>query len=460
MPVNRTCHGECFFDPGNPWYQYANCPGSTEHCFRLYNKCNYLRKDSCPNLAEFSRRECERPDTLPWTLCNRKGLVNCKGTRKAQCVAERKLCDGRYDCLDRSDESGCDDGFESKIATDEALDVLLPRVKEDAEGREESSIYLMRELCTGRLKTEDLDILSLFTPCNGPYTSGFAIGRELGEESYNTSESLSSKWHRPRYGLVCIRGYDWCQDYPRNDLVDVARVCPLLTTILQDRRLCTNPNLWEGVDCNYSRDIRCSNLPGKCLEVFCMCGQRCGCKDQSHMVCDNSADCKECRCRDQAMWTCRDNATCVHKALICDGHEQCADGSDEEEAVCSQCPHGMSLNSAATFSCTHRYTGRKICAVPCDGVDDLCLDNEDEQCKGFGFLIVALLTVFLILVTMVVGEFLFQLEESGNVFSDIRLASDEPEWFRFAEEIMEGFSVPANGDECVRRRHSPRGRQR
>ncbi len=32
------------------------------------------------------------------------------------------------------------------------------------------------------------------------------------------------------------------------------------------------------------------------------------------------------------------------------------------------------------IQCAHKYTGRPICATPCDGLDDLCLDNADEQC--------------------------------------------------------------------------------
>ena len=39
--------------------------------------------------------------------------------------------------------------------------------------------------------------------------------------------------------------------------------------------------------------------------------------------------------------------------------------------------------SLATYQCTHEVTGRSICAVPCDGVLELCKDNADEP-KDFG----------------------------------------------------------------------------
>ena len=56
----------------------------------------------------------------------------------------------------------------------------------------------------------------------------------------------------------------------------------------------------------------------------------------------------------------------------------------------------------ATFPCTHKVTGRPICAVPCDGVFELCKDDADEQCEGPGLMMVLVYTfvaalVFLLL---------------------------------------------------------------
>ncbi len=35
----------------------------------------------------------------------------------------------------------------------------------------------------------------------------------------------------------------------------------------------------------------------------------------------------------------------------------------------------------ASYPCKHRYTGRTICAIPCNDMDDLCLDSSDEECE-------------------------------------------------------------------------------
>ena len=74
---------------------------------------------------------------------------------------------------------------------------------------------------------------------------------------------------------------------------------------------------------------------------------------------------------------------------MCDGYAQCDDESDEDPDLCNQCPkeNGWPRRPEekrwrATFKCKHRYTNRAICATPCDGIDDMCLDYADEDnCK-------------------------------------------------------------------------------
>ncbi len=55
--------------------------------------------------------------------------------------------------------------------------------------------------------------------------------------------------------------------------------------------------------------------------------------------------------------------------------------------MCSSCPRAFGYAKSgdprlASFSCRHRYTGRRICAIPCNGKDDLCLgDSDEERCE-------------------------------------------------------------------------------
>ncbi len=72
----------------------------------------------------------------------------------------------------------------------------------------------------------------------------------------------------------------------------------------------------------------------------------------------------------------------------------------------------------ATFSCKHRYTGNWICAVPCDGHDDLCEDFEDEKCDlGTSFIFIVLSVCGLLLLIIAAGESFLHFNKSKNADS-------------------------------------------
>jgi hypothetical protein len=82
------------------------------------------------------------------------------------------------------------------------------------------------------------------------------------------------------------------------------------------------------------------------------------------------------------------------------------------------------------FSISHRYTGKRICAVPCDGIDDLCLNNEDEDCQESFILLVLASLILSIALTVVIGEAVVRYlisRENGNdceLFSDVSTPGD------------------------------------
>ena len=47
-------------------------------------------------------------------------------------------------------------------------------------------------------------------------------------------------------------------------------------------------------------------------------------------------------------------------------------------------------NTLATFSCRHKVTKRAICAIPCNGITEMCEYDVDEQCQGIGLPIPAI----------------------------------------------------------------------
>ncbi len=192
---------------------------------------------------------------------------------------------------------------------------------------------------------------------------------------------------------------------------------------LNDEKLCTNKTFWENKPCG-GGGVRCTgNYPGECSIILNLqdipCSQKkvlvndfkkVNCKDNSNLVCSrykfNNAICSQ-----SLMHMCNDNVTCIHENLVCDGYTHCPDGSDEIEEVCKACPRAFGFPLAklkgATFACKHRYTGRFICSIPCDGEDDLCLDNDDEKCQQDNIIIIGIAVVILILLTITIGEIIF-----------------------------------------------------
>ena len=119
------------------------------------------------------------------------------------------------------------------------------------------------------------------------------------------------------------------------------------------------------------------------------------CPDLSDiMICKNLTVPEDRRvmCDEERYFNCEDNKTCIPSSLICDGHSQCPDSSDGNPELCMHCPRPYghpprpeSEQLLNTLTCIHRYTGRPICAIPCDGRDDLCEAFEDEKdCGGSG----------------------------------------------------------------------------
>ena len=103
-------------------------------------------------------------------------------------------------------------------------------------------------------------------------------------------------------------------------------------------------------------------------------------------------------CSEDFMFKCKDNFTCIHQSLVHDGHEHCEDGSDEANVTCND----------GQRKCTSRYSNVTICATYCDGVDDLCINDTDENdCNSPNNLNVAFV-VCLIVVTLIFGEVIYR----------------------------------------------------
>ena len=82
----------------------------------------------------------------------------------------------------------------------------------------------------------------------------------------------------------------------------------------------------------------------------------------------------------------------------------------------------------ATFSCLHRNTLKPICAIPCNGHDDMCLDYADEaDCKkSTSFIEIGLILALFVVSSLVLGEVVFRVENPKNeVNGDLKEGNSE-----------------------------------
>jgi hypothetical protein len=267
---------------------------------------------------------------------------------------------------------------------------------------------------------------------------------------------------------ICLPSSLWCQKSPDQGWVDehLLSVCPSVIGSLQNSFLCQNLTFWGNKKCPKSEVLyiheRCrGNWPSQCFSYYAgakngdgdgidneYCGYELTYATFLQSPCsDKSRGCKmfdgRAKCIGDSVEACRDNSYCLAEDSVCDGYVQCKDGSDEDPDRCKVCPRtfGFPIGKVrrATFSCRHRYTGRWICAVPCDGVDDLCQNFEDEDCKGSPFITTLFIATLLLLVTILWTEPIFRKHykkiEGKNNWFEIECHLDKS--FRIIENIRQ-----------------------
>ena len=113
IPRTSTCNGKCLAG-------YIRCPSNAEKCLKANSICGLgvhfpsTEQDffhpACPNTSIFSRDVCEHEG---WSQIS--SLEHIQNDRSLQCLGQRRsqfidfsgICNNFFDCMDRSDESGC-----------------------------------------------------------------------------------------------------------------------------------------------------------------------------------------------------------------------------------------------------------------------------------------------------------------------------------------------------------------
>ena len=223
-------------------------------------------------------------------------------------------------------------------------------------------------------------------------------------------------------------------------IVDLSWICGDLISQVESQYLCTNQSFWNDKACNknYTSSRCLSNYPGKCTDFkTCelkvvnsndvdfiegnMCSLIFSLLQTKFSPSNERAFCENFTCKKRYEGVNAShgvieptNIQSVHQDFVCDGNIDCLEVSDENQALCKQCPrdfgHPPGKSKSATLSCRHRYTKGWICAVPCDGVDDLCENFEDENCSENTTLLLIGSILVLIILTILLGNVVFFIE--------------------------------------------------
>ncbi|XP_051767056.1 low-density lipoprotein receptor-related protein 2 isoform X3 [Ctenopharyngodon idella] len=347
------------------------CPG-TSLCISQIRLCD--GKLDCPDGSD---------EVSCIHVCSKPGDFLCKDRRK--CIDGNLVCDGRSHCLDGSDEVAC-----YMVARSSTTASLKCRVgsKPCKDGRE---CVLYSHVCDGELDCKD------------------------GSDERGCEYKCKEDQFQCAHGRMCIDkkqvcdGTPQCQD--RSDEMDCftrshdcKHQCDNKTRCIPESFLCDGEK-----DCVDATDEdNCSEInkgdinlalnkgssgfavpPPICRSPSMMCPGTSLCISQT-LLCDGKIDCPDGSdevscvhvCSNPGDFLCKDRRKCIDGSLVCDGRSHCLDGSDEVACY-------MVARSSTTASLKCRV-GSKPCedgrecvlySHVCDGELD-CKDGSDEQDCG------------------------------------------------------------------------------
>ncbi|EYB93681.1 hypothetical protein Y032_0180g824 [Ancylostoma ceylanicum] len=407
-------------------YFVENKSTSVSKCLENNGGCEQLcYPETCPNVKscdEGSRKcgcadgfivdknnpeKCVAARVGADAKCDEKTQFMCKHTEI--CIAKERVCDGKWDCYDGSDEDlrgicvgnfscaqdefrcdsmtcipdylVCDGRADCEDRSDEKWTVCRDRVQNCANGTFACSVNKQclpdSWRCDGRVDCPDR---SDEKNCEA---------RDCNADEFQclTGQCVPLHWvcdgrANCRDGSDELHCHEGCRT-GREFRCDASSACLDLSLKCDGVVDCEN-----GFD-----EMNCANISStrfcrKLNEYLCKREQRC---IRRSAVCDGVEDCSdgqdERKCKGKScgvgLFACRSGDDCVAGHLECDGVADCADGSDEHEH-CSFDAKVVEARCRAPDITCRTFTGIVCLPAPkiCDGIPD-CFDAKDEEFCGY-----------------------------------------------------------------------------
>eukprot|EP00092_Neocalanus_flemingeri_P030719 GFUD01033355.1.p1 GENE.GFUD01033355.1~~GFUD01033355.1.p1 ORF type:complete len:1385 (-),score=220.06 GFUD01033355.1:127-4281(-) len=324
-------------------------------------------------------KKCVDEDSVACNGTCGVGRVKCEKDVPGRCISEDQRNDGKYDCIDRSDEHE-----EKNEELNSTLIFWFLSLQEIIKG------YNLGLNCsTGFI----------------PYQSWCSMDNQKCEGISVRHEGICSSvdlWH----GRACMKPepndlYEWggpdqwgpstvgprnryerlCMKFPGRCVLNHNPYQPVLPrcngyggylggvykTKLIENRIRNRRNC-PGYTCNNPFDEECGN--------FDYSDENCYVNDTMFSILTN-------------YFLCDNQQQKIHSTSVCNGYLDCDDGSDEARDICNECPlpqtfledQNIRINSSwvsmfphlklsAAYECKHRETGLDVCATPGDGVHE------------------------------------------------------------------------------------------